>query len=248
VANPRGAIILADGDVPSRDALDAAWPRWADGLELVVAADGGARHAAALRLPIDVWVGDGDSVDPALLARLEADGIDVRRVPADKDETDAELALRAALDAGMTRIVILGGLGGPRLDHALANLGLLEHPGLREHLALGDASSAVGDSSSAVADAPSAVAYDARGTRLSVMTGPLARDLDGRDGDLVSLMPLGATAHGVTTTNLRYPLLGEDLELGRTRGISNVRTARTARVELESGRLLVIETPVTVGS
>ncbi|HEX2626395.1 MAG TPA: hypothetical protein VHL56_05775, partial [Candidatus Limnocylindrales bacterium] len=76
MTSSRGAIVLADGDVPSRDLLDTTWPGWLDGVELVVAADGGARHAEGLRLAIDIWIGDGDSVDPELLARLEADGVD----------------------------------------------------------------------------------------------------------------------------------------------------------------------------
>jgi thiamine pyrophosphokinase len=221
----RGAIVLADGDVPSRELLDTAWPAWLDGIELVVAADGGARHAEPLRLPIDLWVGDGDSVDAELLARLEADGIDVRRVPSEKDETDAELAVTAAVTAGADDIVVLGGLGGPRLDHALANLGLIEHPALQRRGAL---------------------LYDARGARVSLVAGPANRTLRGRVGDLVTLLPMGGTAHGVTTTNLRYALAGDDLELGRTRGVSNIRMAGDATVTLESGRLLVIETPVTV--
>jgi len=158
--------------------------------------------------------------------------VEIRRVPVDKDETDAELALRTALDAGAGRVVILGGLGGPRLDHALANLGLLVHP------ALGGGGGGA---------AREAIAYDERATRISVLDGPGARDLTGREGDVVSLLALGGPARGVTTTSLRYPLDGEDLERGRTRGISNVRTASVARVRLESGRLLVIETPVTVG-
>ena len=226
MTSSRGAMVLADGDVPSRELLDTTWPGWLDGVELLVAADGGARHAEGLRLPIDIWIGDGDSVDPELLARLEADGVDVRRVRADKDETDAELALATAAAAGATRIVLLGGLGGPRLDHALANLGLVDHPAL---------------------PVDGTVLYDAAGARITLLTGPATRTLRGRAGDTVSLLPVGSTAHGVTTANLRFPLLGEDLEMGRTRGVSNVRTAPEASVRLESGRLLVIETPVTVG-
>ena len=176
--------------------------------------------------PIDTWVGDGDSVDAMLLARLEADGVDVRRVPVDKDETDAELGLRTAVAGGAERVVILGGLGGARLDHAVANLGLLEHP---------------------VLAGVEAVVFDASAARVSLFAGPGARDLAGRAGDVVSLIPTGGTARGVTTTNLRYPLRGEDLEPGRTRGVSNIRTAAVARVSLESGRLLVIETPATFG-
>src|SRR6185503_5200743 len=47
------AIVLADGDTPDRVGLDLAWPRWAEGVAVVVAADGGARHARDLGLTID---------------------------------------------------------------------------------------------------------------------------------------------------------------------------------------------------
>ena len=233
VPRPRGAIVLADGEVPPRELLDDAWPGWADGIDLVVAADGGARHAEPLGLRIDAWVGDGDSVDAGQMAELEAAGVEIHRVATEKDETDAELALGLALDAGAKWLVILGGLGGPRLDHGVANVALLQ--------------------SDRVA-AVDAVLYDPCAARISLLAAPdtlgspVERSLEGRAGDLVSLLPVGGAARGVTTTHLRYPLADEDLELGRTRGMSNVRTAPVARVSLESGRLLVIETPVTVGS
>lgn len=232
MGTPRGAIVLADGEAPARAVIDDAWPGWTDGTELVVAADGGARHAEPLGLRIDAWVGDGDSVDTGQIAALEAAGVEVHRVAIDKDETDTELALGLALEAGANRLVILGGLGGPRVDHGIANVSLL----LSARLAGLDA-----------------VLVDPSGARISLLAAPdelgsaVERSLDGRAGDLVSLLPVGDTARGVTTRGLRYPLVGEDLELGRTRGVSNVRTAPDARVRLESGRLLVIETPATVG-
>jgi hypothetical protein len=48
-------LVLADGDAPTRTGLDRAWPGWDDGIDLVVAADGGARLAGALGLAIDAW-------------------------------------------------------------------------------------------------------------------------------------------------------------------------------------------------
>src|SRR5215213_5669716 len=113
----RRAVILADGAISTRSALDAAWPGWATGVELVIAADGGARHALALGLKLDRWVGDGDSIDPADLAALAATGVAIDRVAADKDESDSELALLAAIGAGADAIVLLGALGGARVDH-----------------------------------------------------------------------------------------------------------------------------------
>ena len=118
------ALILADGDAPARERLDAAWPGWDRDIGLVIAADGGARHAPALAVRIDRWVGDGDSIAPADLARLEADGVPIERARPDKDESDTELAVRMAARGAPDGIVILGALGGARLDHAVANLGL----------------------------------------------------------------------------------------------------------------------------
>jgi thiamine pyrophosphokinase len=227
----RHAIVLADGVAPPRTLLDAAWPGWDAGVAIVVAADGGARHAAPLGLHIDRWVGDGDSIEPAALAALAAAGVAIERVAIEKDESDAELAVLAALEAGPDRVTIIGGLGGVRLDHALANVGLLAHP--------------------ALAGLPVCL-YDERGARVSLLRaperdgGPVRREVRGRAGDLVSLVPIGETARGVTTDGLQYPLAGEVLILGRTRGISNVRTGEVAGVALESGTLLIIETPASL--
>lgn len=221
------AIVLADGAVPAREALDAAWPGWDSGASLVVAADGGARWASALGLAIDRWVGDGDSIDAGDLAALADAGVRVDRVPAAKDASDTELALEAALEAGATELILLGALGGLRVDHALANLGLLGHPTL--------------------AGRPVTI-YDEHAARISLLSatdGPVTRQLAGRTGDLVSLLPVGQSADGVTTDHLEYPLVNEPLLIGRTRGISNVRSGPVASVTLGRGRLLVIETPAT---
>jgi thiamine pyrophosphokinase len=227
------AVVLADGAVPARAVLDEAWPGWDEDVALVVAADGGVRHAAAFGLTVDRWVGDGDSTRPAELKALAAAGVAIDRVPVDKDESDTELALLAAVAAGADLVTILGGLGGVRVDHAISNLALLQHPALEQR---------------------EARLYDEAGARLSLLAGPdrhglpCARELTGRVGDLVSLVPLGESARNVETDGLQYPLNGEALVLGRARGLSNVRIAPTARVSVGSGRLLVIETPANLRS
>ncbi|HSL34240.1 MAG TPA: hypothetical protein VK871_11360, partial [Candidatus Limnocylindrales bacterium] len=85
-------VILADGEVADRSELDDAWPGWSDGVNRVIAADGGARHADRLGLVIDRWVGDGDSIAAGALERLRTAGIRVEVAPRDKDESDTELA------------------------------------------------------------------------------------------------------------------------------------------------------------
>jgi thiamine pyrophosphokinase len=221
------AIVLADGDVGSRAAIDDAWPGWLASDPFVVAADGGARHAGPLGLRIDRWVGDGDSLGDAGVAQLLAEGVPVDRAPFDKDESDTELAIEAALARAPRAITVLGALGGPRLDHALANLALLGLPALRGiDVRL--------------------VASDARVRSLDATDEPARVELVGRAGDLVSLLPVGGDALGVTTDGLAYPLDDEVLRAGRTRGLSNRRTVATATVQLRGGRLLIVETPATL--
>jgi thiamine pyrophosphokinase len=228
----RRGLLLANGDVPPRTELDAAWPGWDTGLEFVIAADGGARHAAGLGLRLDAWVGDGDSLAEREIADLRAAGVSVRRVAADKDETDTELALLAAIDAGVSDLTILGALGGLRVDHGLANLGLLAHAALagREVRILGDG-----------------------GVRISLVSAPgpdgrpVEQRLDGRPGDVVSLLPLFGPVEGVATEGLRFPLRDEPLAVGPARGISNVRLGSSASVRVRAGRLLVVETPASLG-
>jgi thiamine pyrophosphokinase len=224
------ALILADGDAPDRAALDDAWPGWAADVGLVIAADGGARHAAGLDVAIDVWVGDGDSLDVDGMAALEAAGVPMLRAARHKDESDTELAVREAIARGVGGVVIVGGLGGRRFDHSLANIGLLTMPELT--------------------DRPAAL-LDAQ-TRITLIQAPgpdgtaVRRSLAGRIGDLVSLLPYGADVAGVTTEGLEYPLADEVLETGPARGLSNVRIAEDAAVTVRSGLLLVVESPATI--
>jgi len=217
------ALVLADGSVPAPAILSDIWPGWSDGIDLVIAADGGARHAPTLGRRIDLWVGDGDSIGEDDLSALERQGVPIRRSPIDKDESDTELALLAALDGGASRVTILGGLGGARIDHELANVWLLGHPRL--------------------------AGCDVRLLDAVVrirLAGPGRADLAGRIGDLVSLFPFAGDAEGLATDGLRYALRNEALRSGPARGLSNVRVAADASLVVGSGRILLVETPATL--
>ena len=213
------AVIVASGDVAPTDA------RHLDSADLVIAADGGADVLDRLGRRPDRLVGDLDSADPALVARLTAAGTAVERHPADKEASDTELALASALEAGATELVVLGALGGARVDHELANVLLLASPAL----------------------AGRAVRL-ARGPTTLRMVGERGRlDLDGGTGDLVTLLPIGGDAVGVTTNGLRWELDRATLALGPSRGLSNEILRAPASVSVTEGRLLAVET-ATEGS
>jgi len=191
----------------------------------VIAADRGAAHARVWGWPVHLLVGDLDSLPPADAAALVAAGVPVRRVPAEKDDTDLELALAYALAEDVQPIVICGVLGG-RSDHLLANVLLLTRPDLvGRDIVLVDGAETI---------------------RLLVGLGPDGAPahlaLSGKAGDLLTLLPLGADAEGVSTAGLHYPLADETLFEGRARGVSNVFVGTHARVTLRRGRLLVIQT------
>ncbi len=222
------ALILAAGDVPSRTQLDGAWPGWDAGVDLVVAADGGARFAHVLGHTVDVWVGDGDSIDPTGLATLASSGVALERWPSDKDASDTDLAIDAAMARGASSIVIVGALGGPRIDHALVNIGLLARPDRLGRVSILDERSRLTAIGSAIDGEPGS---------LRLAGGP---------GDTVSLLAIDPDVAGVTTAGLRYPLVNEPLEIGSSRGLSNVIERPSAEISIRRGRLLVVESPATL--
>jgi thiamine pyrophosphokinase len=203
-------VVVAGGPAPSVDA--------ALGVPLdasVVAADGGLEHAASLGLRVDVAVGDFDSASADALAAAEAAGARIERHPAAKDATDLELALETALSLSPDRVLVLAGDGG-RLDHLLAALLLLGSPRW------------------------SSVELDAEigSARAHVIHGE--RTLTGRPGELLSLLALHGPAEGVRTEGLEYPLRGDTLQPGSTRGVSNLFVATEARISLERGVLVAV--------
>jgi thiamine pyrophosphokinase len=210
----RAAIVLAGGD-PAEPKIRKRLP----GAAVVIAADSGLHQAERLGLHVDYVVGDLDSADPAAVERARADGAIVDRHPAEKDETDLELAFDLARDRGVQAITVVGGSGG-RLDHLLANVGVLASVRFADL----EIDAYVGSSYVAV-----------------VQGGRAPFALTGTRGSLVTLLPAGGAASGITTTGLQYPLHGATLRPGPSRGVSNVLVADIATVVVEHGTLLMIQ-------
>ena len=208
------AVVVGHGDVlPSDRALIGA-------NDYVVAADGGAFALERWKLLPHLVVGDMDSLGDAGVERFARQGVPVAKFPAAKDESDLELAVAQAIAAGATEVVVLGALGGDRLDHEAANLLLLADPGY------------------------DGVRIEARrgALRIRAVRGKASLALTAPVGALVTLLPVNGDADGVTTEGLRYPLRGETLRFGRARGLSNEVTSLPAKVSVDKGTLLVFET------
>jgi thiamine pyrophosphokinase len=204
-------VIFVNGEIPDPVTVH----RLVEEGELLVAADGGARHALALDLLPHVVIGDLDSLDPDDEVQLRAANTHFLIHPVAKDGTDLELALTYAVEQDADPIVVVGALGG-RLDQLLSNILLLTMPIL-----------------------------EGRDVRLvhGLQTAFVIRDravLLGKPGDTVSLIPLGGPAHGVTTHGLVYPLTEGSLPFGLSLGVSNEMTGKRAEVSVRDGVLFCV--------
>ncbi|MGQ9683076.1 MAG: thiamine diphosphokinase [Anaerolineae bacterium] len=208
------AVIIAHGELELTPEVQALIAR----ADLLICADGGLCHAAAHGWKPQLVVGDLDSAPAELVAEAAAQGVRIERHPCRKDETDTELALRAALAAGAEEVYLLAATGD-RLDHALANILMLALPEA----------------------AQARVVLLAGRQQVQVIRGEAC--IEGQPGDLVSLLPIGGDAVGIHTSGLEYALEGETLPFGIPRGVSNVLTQSRATVRVERGLLLAVLTP-----
>ncbi|HLG66047.1 MAG TPA: thiamine diphosphokinase [Ktedonosporobacter sp.] len=208
------AIIFAGGTLQPGKAVDAALAH----ADLIIAADSGADLALRYGLTPSIIIGDFDSLVTPLRTLDDMD-CEIIHAAQEKDETDSELAVQIAIERGASAITILGGLGGLRFDHTIANTLLLAGYEIPLRIVDGD-------------------------TTCWLLRGPGSTHVSGKPGDLLSLLPLTAEATGIETHHLYYPLRGSSLAFGKPRGVSNVLTHNEAEVSLASGMLLLIHTTV----
>jgi thiamine pyrophosphokinase len=114
---------LLAGAAPSRG-YEVLLATLAKDSDLIIAVDGGG--ALCLRAGVDphLVVGDLDSLDRKTQTALEAAGAGFVTFPADKSQTDLDLAVSEARDRGADELVVCAAFSG-RLDHTLAAVGTL---------------------------------------------------------------------------------------------------------------------------
>ena len=187
----------------------------------VICADRGYAHALALGLTPTVLIGDFDSLAPVDLDRARAAGVSVEAYSPEKDATDLELALDRAM-TGNTRVLRITVVATPdvgeRIDHLLSQLALLAAP--------------------KYADAELLAWFGSACVQIVHPARTVA--IQGRPGELVTLLAIGGVATGVTTTGLTYALRDESLSPFSTRGVSNVLFNTSATISVAGGCLAIV--------
>lgn len=197
--------------------------------DYVIAADAGINHCRKLNLIPDEVYGDFDSAKPEeLKCFLEQERVQVHRFPCEKDETDTELTLLAAIRVIKIRpdflaekeneIIILGATG-TRLDHVLGNIQLLKM---------------------ALDEGISCCLVDAH-NRIRMTDRDMEIKKEEQLGKYVSLLPFTERVTGITLRGFAYEVTDFTLVSGVARGVSNQIEADCAEIYLKSGILLVIE-------
>ena len=207
----RRAVILSA--VPVSTALC----RYVQPGDFVVACDAGYRNCVPLHCRPDIIVGDFDTAPcPA------QEGDDTIILPHVKDDTDTEYAAKLAAQKGFDEVLLLGALGGRRVEHTLANLctGLgLEQRGIRAAL------------------------QDERSRITFVLPGE-SRCYPKEEFFYFSAFPMEGRAEGVYEKGSFYELEDAVLTAGYPLGVSNeyAEGSSCITVSTRQGALVVVET------
>lgn len=145
----------------------------------------------------DRLIGDGDSAKPASWQWAKEHGVPIAKFPVEKDDTDTQLALKMAKDAGFPAALVTGAFGG-RFDHALSTM-----------------------MSCAFAPLPCLVS-DERETMLFVHAGEALILTPKITPKAISLLPFTAVCEGVTLQGTHWPLQNATLTQQSMRAVSNV--------------------------
>ncbi len=205
------AVVVSSGNIIDYSYYD----RFFKEADFIICADGGAIHLKRMGIFPDVLAGDFDSIDNELFQYYAQKSVEIIKYPVEKDMTDTELAVEAVVERGYRDIVIIGGTG-TRLDHTLSNIFLL-----KKMLDRGVKGRVVNEQNEIFLISDSV-------------------EIMAREGYNLTLLPVTEKVEGITTEGLYYPLRGETIEMGSSRGVSNQFVADKAQVSITSGILAVI--------
>lgn len=185
--------------------------------DFIIACDAGYRNCAPLGCKPNIIVGDFDT---APCPKQEDDDIII--LPHVKDDTDTEYAAKLASEKGFSEVLLLGALGGKRLEHTLSNLctGLgLEQRGIRATL-------------------------QNERSRITFVRPGEERTYPKGEFFYFSVFPMEGRAEGVYERGSYYELTDAALTAGYPLGVSNeyAEGSDCITISTRKGALVVVET------
>lgn len=202
------ALIISNGETEGIDIK-----KYFNNSDIVICADGGAKHLIRENLIPNLIVGDLDSLGNEMLKKYELLGVEIKRFPTHKDKTDTELAIEYAIEKGANDILLIGATGS-RLDHSLANVMLLyKLVKLNVNIRIVDQYNEIFISNSQLT-------------------------LNKKEGYYVSIIPLVDSK--ITLNGFKFNTESVEFNVGSTLGISNVVKENKGTINIEEGICLII--------
>lgn len=183
-------------------------------IEYVICADGGLEKAENLKLIPDIIIGDLDSVNKLVLKKYLDMNIELIKYPAEKNNTDMELAIEYALEKGFKDIILIGATGS-RLDHTFANILLIESyykKGIKLKII---------DNNNII----------------QLITNNM--EIQNKRDYFVSIVPITEFIEGLTLKGFKYPLNNVIVNRGSTLCISNQIVSEKGIITLNKGTALL---------
>ena len=180
--------------------------------DLVVCADSGYKNACRMGVKVDVLVGDFDS-----LKDIPDGNFELVRVPAEKNETDTQLAINIALERGADEVVIICSTSG-RADHALSAMAILEYLYEKRIPAT-------------LVNGQNRIRFVRDGGAIIIRSAY----------KYFSVLTLDAVAKKVSIEGGKYPLVKKDIGRGFQFAVSNEIVKNAALITVKKGSVYIIE-------
>lgn len=199
-----GAVPVEDSSLFERYAVDDFF---------VICADAGYLTAEKYGIVPDIILGDFDSAPKPVNKDVR-----VITLPVEKDVTDAMYAAQTGIKLGFLSFVLVGCLGGERLDHTIANFEVIHY--LHTYSAKAEL----------VSETESVTLLKSGTLKITDSVG-----------DTLSVFPYNGSSCTVTYKGLQYPLSYHKLTIGvGIMGVSNTVTENIAEITVHQGEALLI--------
>ena len=198
-------MLVAGGRAPSD-----AWLRAAAPGRVLVCVDKGADACRAAGTLPSLYIGDGDSANQDTLEWIEKSGIESKRFPTEKDQTDTQLALDMLADKQDAFVILSGGFGG-RFDHLFSLVHAFAWTNLYGCLA----------------DDHEFLLFLRDGDEATLHVSSVPQS--------ISLLPLSPVCNGVAIDGVHWPLSGATLRQSNPYAISNRLSSPESCITVKNG-------------
>lgn len=205
-------VIVSGGKAPKEQLLR----KYVDDDTLIISADKGADVLYNYNIVPNIIVGDFDSAKFNNIEYFRSKGCEIISYPEEKNFTDTQAAIEKSMEFTPEKVLMFG-CTGSRLDHTLANLGLL-YKFLKNNI------------EAYIIDENNIVSLYDKNFKI-----------EGSLGGLFSLQAFGSTVKNLSILKAKYELYNYDLHFGDPRTVSNELLDTEAFITFDEGILILMK-------